>query len=64
MILKHVGGIESLRDVTLEMLNTYKNEMDDVVYRRCSFVINENQRVLDACDALRKGGTTRLSAKK
>jgi len=55
VILKHVGGIESLRDVTLEMLNTYKNEMDDVVYRRCSFVINENQRVLDACDALEKG---------
>ena len=55
VILKHVGGIESLRDVTLEMLDTYKNEMDDVVYRRCSFVINENQRVLDACDALEKG---------
>ena len=29
--------------------------MDDVVYRRCRFVINENQRVLDACDALEKG---------
>lgn len=55
VILKHVGGIESLRDVTLDMLNAYKNEMEEVVYRRCSFVINENQRLLDACMALEKG---------
>ena len=55
MVLKHVGGVESLRDVTLDMLNTYRNEMDDVVYRRCSYVINENMRLLDACDALERG---------
>ena len=46
------------------MLNTYKNEMDDVVYRRCSFVINENQRVLDACDSTRKGGLRDFRTKK
>ena len=41
--------------MTMEMLDKYKDEMDDVVYRRCSFVINENQRLLDGCAALEKG---------
>lgn len=55
IVASHVPGVESLRDVTLEMLDKYKDEMDEVVYRRCSFVINENQRLLDACQALEKG---------
>lgn len=55
VVASHVPGVESLRDVTMEMLDKYKNEMDEVVYRRCSFVINENQRLLDACQALERG---------
>ena len=55
VVAKHEPGVESLRDVTMEMLDKYKDEMDDVVYRRCSFVINENQRLLDGCAALEKG---------
>lgn len=55
VILKHVGGVESLRDVTSDMLETYKDEMDGIVYRRCRYVIDENQRLLDACAALEKG---------
>ncbi|MCD7963181.1 MAG: galactokinase [Rikenellaceae bacterium] len=54
-VQKHVNGVESLRDVTLDMLNTYKGEMEEDVYRRCKFVIEENQRVLDACAALERG---------
>ena len=55
VVAQHVPGIESLRDVTMEMLDKYKDEMDEVVYRRCSFVINENQRLLDGCAALEQG---------
>lgn len=51
----HVSGIESLRDVDMDMLNTYKSEMEEVVYRRCRYVIEENQRLLDGCQALLKG---------
>jgi len=43
---------ESLRDVSFEMLEEHRSKMDAVVYRRCKFVLNENQRVLDACDDL------------
>lgn len=55
VVAKHAPGVESLRDVTMDMLDTYKQEMDEIVYRRCSFVINENQRLLDACEAAEKG---------
>ena len=55
VVLRHVGGVESLRDVTADMLDTYKGEMDEVVYRRCRYVVDENQRLLDACAALEKG---------
>ena len=63
VILKHVGGIESLRDVTLEMLNTYKNEMDDVVYRRCSLSSTKTSGFSTPATHSKRG-TTRLSAKK
>ncbi len=55
VVAKHVPGIESLRDVTMEMLDTYKNEMDALSYRRCAYVIHENQRLLEGCEALKKG---------
>ena len=63
VVAKHEPGVESLRDVTMEMLDKYKDEMDDVVYRRCSFVINENQRLLDGCAALEKGDYVTIGQK-
>ena len=36
----------------LELLNEFKSEMDHIVYKRCKYVIEENHRLLKACDAL------------
>lgn len=47
--------IRSLRDVNLDLLEEYKNEMEPVVYKRCRFVIEENERVHKACEDLKKG---------
>ena len=55
VVAGHVPGVESLRDVTLDMLEACKGEMDEVVYRRCHYIVTENQRLLDACDALERG---------
>ena len=55
VVAKHVPGVESLRDVTPDMLETYKREMEEVVYRRCHYIVTENQRLLDACAALECG---------
>ncbi len=52
---QHVPDIKALRDVTLECLERYKSELPDVVYRRCRHVVSENQRVLDAANALKSG---------
>jgi galactokinase len=46
---KFYSNIENLRDVSTQMLNEYKKELGEQVYQRCKFVIDENQRVLDAC---------------
>ncbi len=55
VISRHEDGIQSLRDVSLEMLEKYKSDMEEVVYQRSRYVIEENQRVLKACQNLLQG---------
>lgn len=52
--------IESLRDVSLELLEAHEDALPDVVARRCRFIIEENQRVLDLADTLPTGNRARL----
>jgi galactokinase len=54
VVARHVPGVESLRDVTFEQLETYRSEMTPVVYRRCHYVLSENRRLLEACEALER----------
>lgn len=51
------GGedVSSLRDVTMEMLEKYVKPQHEIVYKRCKYIVEENQRLLAACDALEKG---------
>ncbi|MFA7289271.1 MAG: galactokinase [Melioribacteraceae bacterium] len=44
--------VNSLRDVNEEMLCEVKNEMTNVVYRRCKYAVEENIRVIKACNCL------------
>ncbi len=44
--------IESLRDVSPELLNEYKSRLNLVIYKRCKYVVEENARLMKACDAL------------
>ena len=53
-------AVHALRDVTFEDLARHTTELTDVVYRRCRHVISENQRVLDAAEALRAGDLGRF----
>lgn len=47
-------SIKSLRDLTKTLLKKYQNDIDPVVYKRCLYVINENDRVFQACEALKR----------
>jgi galactokinase len=44
--------IKTLRDASLEQLDAHLDDMPEVVARRCRFIIQENQRVLDMAEAL------------
>ncbi len=52
LLKKYDSGINSLRDVTVELLQEHKDEFDPVIYKRCKYVVEENNRVLAACDDL------------
>ena len=50
-----VLGQEFLRGATMEQLDAVKDKISDEDYRRARYVIGEERRVLDVCDALERG---------
>ena len=62
MIRKHYPEVKSLRDATLEMVNQHVKG-NEVIYRRCKYVIEENTRLLEGCEDLKKGDIGALGAK-
>ncbi len=44
--------IHSLRDVTMDMLDKHLRDTDALIYKRCSYVVQENGRVVDAVRVL------------
>lgn len=48
-------NIHSLRDVTMAMLDEHLRQTNLHLYRRCGYVVQENQRVLDGVAALEVG---------
>ncbi|WP_031529385.1 galactokinase [Dyadobacter crusticola] len=52
ILQKYDPAIRSLRDVAPSLVEAHRDELGDVVYRRCKFITEEIQRVQDACDLL------------
>ncbi|MEL6588624.1 MAG: galactokinase [Bacteroidota bacterium] len=52
--------IGSLRDASISQIDTVKAQMPDKVYDRCHYVVSENERVLEACNALEEGNLDRF----
>ena len=59
------GGenVTSLREVTIDMLDRHVKPQNETVYRRCKYVVEENQRLLTACEALQNGDLETLGQK-
>jgi galactokinase len=53
-IAKRHPEVKLLRDADMEMLKEVKNEVDPIDYMRSEFVVEEIQRLLDACAAMEK----------
>lgn len=54
VLQKYYPGIQSLRDVQREQLEKHHTELDVPVYKRCRFILEENQRLIDGCVFLHK----------
>ena len=52
--------ITNLRDVALEQLISQKDQMPEIIFRRCHHVVSENQRVQRATQALQEGNHQRV----
>lgn len=48
-------SVKNLSQVPLAWLQSSKSQLNSVVYNRCQYVIEENQRILSACEDLQAG---------
>jgi galactokinase len=53
-------AIHALRDVSLELLGQHAHDLPATIGKRCSHVVRENQRTLDAARALTEGDLIRV----
>jgi galactokinase len=51
-IAQYHSDVKSLRDVTPTLLKEFKGKMEPLIYKRCNYVVTENERVLKACEDL------------
>ncbi|HEY6083261.1 MAG TPA: galactokinase [Chitinophagaceae bacterium] len=47
-------AIKNLRDVTLQMIHDHEKDLPEIIYSRCCYVVEENDRVLRACQLLKQ----------
>ena len=55
--------VKSLRDATVEMLDDIVLPKDKLIYTRCRFIVEEIQRLLDACEDLKHDNILALGKK-
>ena len=53
-------SIRALRDVSVDLLEQHANELPATIRKRCTHVIRENQRTLDAAHAFEHGDLARV----
>ncbi|HYK38908.1 MAG TPA: hypothetical protein VEU98_02720, partial [Candidatus Eremiobacteraceae bacterium] len=52
--------IKALRDVTLGELEAHRDNLPELIYRRCHHVVSENERVLKTVSAWQSGDWTEI----
>jgi galactokinase len=63
LVQAHYPEVMSLRDVTMAMLDRCVAPVDDVVYRRCRFIVGENTRLLAGTQDLQLGNLAAFGRK-
>ena len=62
-IAQHHPAIKSLRDANIDLLKEFVEPVDPLVYQRCKYVVQENERLLGACEDLKRGDIKALGEK-
>ena len=62
-IKEHHADVNSLRDATMQMLDDYVLPKDALIYTRCKYVVEEIQRLLSACEDLKRNDIASLGQK-
>jgi len=60
ILAKRDRNIRALRDVSVDQLQRYADDLAPVLRKRCTHIVHENQRVLDAVQCLADGDLNRL----
>ncbi len=55
VLQQYYPDVKSLRDVDISWLKAHQSELNETVFKRCRFIIEENQRLLDGCRFLKEG---------
>jgi galactokinase len=63
LVKEHHPNVNSLRDVSLVMLEEFVKPKNELVYRRCKYVVEESLRLLAACQDLKNGHIEALGEK-
>ena len=63
IIAQNHPAVKSLRDVSMAMLKDNVAGIDSLIFKRCKYVVQENQRLLGACDDLKKDDVRALGKK-
>jgi|AntRauTorckE5430_2_1112549.scaffolds.fasta_scaffold08714_2 galactokinase len=61
-VQQQYGDVQSLRDVSLQQLEACRSDMTDIVFQRCRYVIEENERLHQAMELLTDGKMEELGA--
>lgn len=56
ILRQYLPAAESIRDISVAELHQYREALTPIVYQRCKYVIEEKDRLLAACEALKRGG--------
>ena len=62
-IKEHHPEVNSLRDANMQMINDHVLPKDKLIYKRCKYIAEEIQRLLNACEDLKKDDIKSLGIK-
>ena len=54
ILRKYDPSIHSFGMLRRRLLEAHRGELDETVYKRCRFIVEENQRLLRGCDFLKQ----------